>query len=108
MKSDAAVGSKGWEPRPRGFLSLSVRGAIFGVFLLCACIIVLIYDVRYAQFLLRPGKEYQDFAQAPRVIDAPLHLPLQPYHNATDELILDAEIDDDPTSGALWSNSVYS
>ncbi|KAG0601115.1 hypothetical protein M758_11G085000 [Ceratodon purpureus] len=98
VKSDAAVGSKGWEPRPRGFLSLSVRGAIFGVFLLCACIIVLIYDVRYAQFLLRPGKEYQDFAQAPRVIDAPLHLPLQPYHNATDELILDAEIDDDPTS----------
>jgi hypothetical protein len=106
VKSDAAVGSKGWEPRTRGCLSLSVKSAIFGAFLLCTCVFVLVFDVRCAQFVLRMGGEHQKSAP-PRVIDAklqvtaPLYLPVQQYHNTSDDQKVDVEMDGNVNTGAL-------
>lgn len=103
--------SKRLELPRRGYLSFSLKNTVFGLFLLCSCVLLFFHDVRYGPLVLQMFQEDQASA-LPGVIGAG---PLT-YHNATDQVIeekSDQEFEvgngnlQNSTSGALSSPTFH-
>jgi hypothetical protein len=61
LRRDSFSKAGGGEPPllRRGYLSLSLKSTVFGLFLLCSCVFLLVRDVRYAPLVLRMFQEDQ-------------------------------------------------